>query len=235
MRSLGVLPVESVTAPRRESLCFLSGMKSISVELYTRIARFAHESCPIFRDRRAGSSNAREETSVTRRNRRCHESRPCSELPTLYENTVRVRFQGAPSNPLIMNPDRRVPPWSRFVTTFPGTRELRSPANDRARAQPGAVIRTPGNPCTTSASGVEKQRLRRRDRACSWSMSDGGIFAGERDGSEPPRRLSGGAGGHCRSTACRARCRRACRERRRPGRARRARRSRRIGDAANDR
>ena len=213
-------------------------MKLISVELYTRIARFSHESCPVFIDRRAGAENAREETTVTRRNRRCHESRPCSQLPTPGGNTVRVRLRAATSNPLIMNRNRRVATYFALVA-------IRDDFSRHARATPicepsypVAVHRTRSklwHSLHRDASGVENQRLRRRDRACSWSMSDGGFVAGERGGSEPPRRVSGGACGHCRSTACRARCRRACRERRRPGRARRARRPRRIGDTANDR
>ncbi len=51
---------------------------------------------------------------------------------------------------------------SRFVTTFPGTRELRSPTFDRTRPQPIAGNRSSRYPCTTSASGVHVPRLRRR-------------------------------------------------------------------------
>ncbi len=67
--------------------------------------------------------------------------------------------------------------------------------------------------CIGDACGVRPKAAPggRDGRICG--IHDGGIDAGEPGGGEPPRRLSGGACRHCRATKCRAKCRRAPRER----------------------
>lgn len=102
MRLLWVLSVVPVIASRRDYPCFLPRTKRVAVELYTRMNWVTQESWGISDDWKAESSNAREDTTVTSRDRPLHKSPQRSQFPTCRRGGERTVSCHGGANILIM-------------------------------------------------------------------------------------------------------------------------------------
>ena len=110
-------------------------------------------------------------------------------------NTVRVGLRSDGSNPLIANRKKRVTTCCSLVAIRDGFSRHARATITCEESYPVAAWRRSSQPLRAlhyRCVGCRTQTAPAVGTANPCGMSDGGIFAGERGGSEPPRRLSAG-------------------------------------------